>query len=114
MLPDFKMHLNFQYGSGMPFGPPTHQRYQAVYRMPAYRRVDIGFSYQVVSDTKRPRENSPLRHFQDLMLSAEVFNLLQVNNVISYLWVKDVNNQMYAVPNYLTPRLINIKLIGKF
>ena len=114
MLPDFKMHMNFQYGSGMPFGPPTHLRYQAVYRMPSYRRVDIGFSYQIISDSKRPLEHSPLRFFNDLLISAEVFNLLQVNNIISYLWVKDVSNQLYAVPNYLTPRLLNVKLIGKF
>ena len=114
MLPDFKMHMNFQYGSGMPFGPPTHLRYQSVYRMPSYRRVDIGFSYQIISESKRPREHSPFKFFNDLLISAEVFNLLQVNNIISYLWVKDVSNQLYAVPNYLTPRLLNIKVIGKF
>jgi hypothetical protein len=114
MLPDFKMHLNFLFGTGLPFGPPTHLRYQAIYRMPSYRRVDIGFSYQIVSEEKRPREKSPLRNLKDLWISAEVFNLLQVNNTISYLWVKDVSNQLYAVPNYLTPRLLNLKLIGKF
>ncbi|MDQ3192459.1 MAG: hypothetical protein M3Q58_12770, partial [Bacteroidota bacterium] len=75
---------------------------------------DIGFSYQIYSESKRPREKNPLRHLKDLWISAEVFNLLQVNNIISYLWVRDDQNVYYAVPNYLTPRLINVKLVGKF
>jgi hypothetical protein len=113
-LPDFKMHLNFLYGSRLPFGPPTGQRYQQTLRMPPYRRVDIGFSYQVIDEKKRPREHSPLRHLKDLWVSAEVLNLLQVNNTISYMWIKDDSNMYYAVPNFLTPRLINVRLTGKF
>ena len=113
-LPDFKMHLNLLYGSRLPFGPPTYERYKDTLRMPTYRRVDIGFSYQIISESKRPKEKSPFRHLKDLWVSAEVFNLLQVNNTISYLWIKDVTNRLYAVPNYLTPRLLNIKLVAKF
>ncbi len=113
-LPDFKMHLNFLFGSRLPFGPPTHERYKDTLRMPPYRRVDIGFSYQIYSESKRPREQNPMRHLKDLWVSVEVFNLLQVNNIISYLWIRDDQNIYYAVPNYLTPRLINLRLVGKF
>ncbi len=49
-----------------------------------------------------------------MWLSLEVFNLLQVNNTVSYIWIKDVNNQQYAVPNYLTPRQLNLKLLVEF
>jgi hypothetical protein len=114
VLPSFKMHLNFLYGSRLPFGPPAAERHKDVLRMPPYRRVDIGFSYQIYDAEKRPREESFMRHFKDLWISAEVFNLLQIQNTISYLWVKDDQNVYYAVPNFLTPRLINVRLVGKF
>jgi hypothetical protein len=49
-----------------------------------------------------------------MWISLEVFNLLQINNTVSYLWVTDINNQQYAVPNYLTPRQFNLKLQATF
>jgi hypothetical protein len=113
-LPDFKMHLNFLFGTRLPFGAPNHQRYQQTFRMPPYRRVDIGFSYQIIDENKRPKELSPLRHLKTLWVSAEVLNLLDVNNVISYMWIKDDSNRFYAVPNYLTPRLLNVRITGRF
>jgi hypothetical protein len=113
-LPDFKMHLNFLFGTRLPFGAPNHQRYQQTLRMPPYRRVDIGFSYQIIDENKRPKELSPLRHLKTLWVSAEVLNLLDVNNVISYMWIKDDSNRFYAVPNYLTPRLLNVRITGRF
>jgi len=48
------------------------------------------------------------------VVSLEVFNLLQIYNTVSYIWIKDINNRQYAVPNYLTPRLLNIKLTAEF
>ena len=41
-------------------------------------------------------------------------NLLQVNNTVSYVWVTDIYGRQYAVPNYLTPRQLNIKLVAEF
>ncbi|MCF8295917.1 MAG: carboxypeptidase-like regulatory domain-containing protein [Saprospiraceae bacterium] len=108
--PTYKMHLNLVFGSRLPFGPPTHKRYQATLRIPPYRRVDIGFSKQIKSADSKLRAKSPFRHFNEIWLSLEVFNLLQINNTVSYLWIADVSNRMYAVPNYLTPRQLNLKL----
>lgn len=51
---------------------------------------------------------------KSLTLSLEVFNLLGINNTVSYLWIKDVTNRMYAVPNYLTNRLLNLRLQATF
>jgi hypothetical protein len=82
--------------------------------MPSYRRVDIGFSKQIISENSRFSERNPLNYLKSLWLSLEVFNLLQVNNTISYIWVTDVNSMQYAVPNYLTPRQLNLKLIAQF
>jgi hypothetical protein len=112
--PTYKMHLNFVYASPLPFGPPDHDRYKDTLRIPAYFRVDIGFSKQIVGEHSIFSEKNPLRFFKSLWVSAEVFNLLGRLNTISYLWIKDVNNRMYAVPNELTRRLINVKLIARF
>jgi hypothetical protein len=109
-LPSFKMHIALYYGMGLPFGPTnTHERYKSTFRMPDYRRVDIGFSYHLKSDKKEHKANA-LKYLKNVWISAEVFNLLQINNVISYLWVEDVSGRNYAVPNYLTSRQINVKL----
>jgi len=114
MNPSYKMHLAFYYGSSLPFGPPKSERYQQTLRMPPYRRVDIGFSKQIISENSRFEDKNPLHYLKSLWLSLEVFNLLQVNNTISYIWVTDVSGTQYAVPNYLTPRQLNIKLIAQF
>ena len=114
-LPSLKMHIALYYGTGLPFGPSqNHERYKATLRIPPYRRVDLGFSYLLKSENKKIKSNNPLKHFKNIWVSAEVFNLLQINNVISYLWVQDVTGRNYAVPNYLTSRQINVKFHMEF
>jgi hypothetical protein len=108
------MHLRLLYSTGLPFGPPESQRYTQTLRMPDYRRVDIGFSWQFVNEATTFGPKNPFRGFKSMILSLEVFNLLQTFNTISYIWVKDINNKQYAVPNYLTPRLLNLKLAVSF
>lgn len=113
-FPTYKMHLNFVYSTGLAFGPPSHERYKDTLRAPAYFRVDIGFSKMLLSEKHTFKKKSPFRYLRSVWLSAEVFNLLGRLNTVSYLWVKDVNNRQYAVPNELTRRLINVKLHVKF
>lgn len=110
--PTYKMHLNLVFGSGLPFGPPKSPKYQQLYRIPPYRRVDIGFSKQIKGENQNV--NGFLRHFKSVWITAEVFNLLQFSNTISYIWVTDVSGRKYAIPNYLTPRQINVKLAVNF
>ena len=111
--PNYKMHMNLVYGSGLPFGPPQAERYQDVLRIPDYRRVDIGFSAILKSENKDSKIKW-LNTFNSIWISAEVFNLLDINNTVSYLWVSDVSGRQYAVPNYLTSRQVNAKLILSF
>jgi hypothetical protein len=113
-LPDLKMHLNLLFGSGVPFGPPGSERYKQVLRMPPYRRVDIGFSYQVLRENRKLKEKGAGRYLKSVWLSLEVFNLLGTNNTVSYIWVEDVTSRQYAVPNYLTQRQLNLRMIVKF
>ncbi|MEI7595535.1 MAG: carboxypeptidase-like regulatory domain-containing protein [Bacteroidota bacterium] len=110
----FKMHLNLVFGSAMRYGPPNNNRYADTLKMPTYRRVDIGFSKQLKSEKKELPKSSPFHYFKSIWASVEVFNLLQINNTISYLWIKDITNRQYSVPSYLTPRMLNIRIIAKF
>ena len=111
--PNYKMHLNMVYGTGLSFGPPNSEKHQDVLRIPDYRRVDIGFSAVLKDENKKSRIKW-LNAFNSIWVSAEVFNLLDINNTVSYLWVADVSGRQYAVPNYLTARQLNAKLILSF
>ena len=101
------------YGTGLPFGPPKSEKYQDVLKMPDYRRVDIGFSAVIKAEDKKSKIKV-LNKLNSIWISAEVFNLLDIDNTVSYLWVADVSGRQYAVPNYLTPRQLNFKVIINF
>jgi hypothetical protein len=113
---NFKMHLNLQLGTGLPYGAPDGKRYNDLFTMPLYRRVDIGFSWLIIDNEKKNKEN--LSKFNKVIdkiwLSGEVLNLLGVQNTLSYQWVKDVSNTIWPLPNYLTSRRFNVKLYVKF
>lgn len=111
--PSYKMQLSGFFGGRLPTGPPNAERYQDVFRMPAYRRIDLGFSKVLVSSAN-PVNRKLLRNINDLWISLEVFNLLNINNTISYFWVSSIYGDQFAVPNYLTDRKINLKLTVKF
>lgn len=113
-FPDFKMHLNLLFGSGIPYGAPGSAKYLQIHRMTPYRRVDIGFSYQPLKEKREIKPNSLTRHLKSVWISLEVFNLLGINNTVSYLWVEDFANIQYAVPNYLTSRQLNLRVMVKF
>ena len=118
-LPDYKVLLNLIYGSGLPFSPPNISRYDVHFRMPSYKRVDIGFAKVLKREDANLKDGNPFRHFRSIWISAEVFNLLGVRNVISYTWIKTVSNQdnvpgAFAVPNYLTGRRFNVRLTTRF
>jgi hypothetical protein len=108
------MQITLVFGSRLPLGPPDFNRYRDTLRIPPYRRVDIGISKQFIKAGKPLPKSSPFRNLKTLSLSLEVFNLLGVNNTVSYTWIKDVTNRTYAIPNYLTNRLLNLRLQASF
>jgi hypothetical protein len=112
--PAFKMHLALYFGSGLPFGPPNQPRYKAVFRLPAYRRVDIGFAYHLKNESTQFSKLTWFNAVKSAWLTLEVFNLLDINNTISYIWVTDIRARQYGVPNYLTSRRLNLKLTLTF
>jgi hypothetical protein len=118
--PSYRVHLTGFFGTGLPFGMPNSDRFDILARMPAYKRVDIGFTKVFKDDrVKGGRSFANTSWLKSFWVSAEVFNLFDFKNTISYLWVQTVSNQSnesgkYAVPNYLTSRRINIKISAKF
>ena len=114
MNPTYKMSLTFLFGSSLPFGPPNSPKYRHTLRMPPYRRVDVGFSKEIIGEHTKFNPKNPFRVFNTLWITAEILNILGVNNTVSYIWVTDIYGRQYAVPNYLTPRQINVKLIARF
>lgn len=107
--PSFKVHLNLVIGTGLPYGEPN-ARYKQTRTLPSYRRVDIGFSKQLIDEKTKFKAKNPLRHIKSMWISLNVFNLLDISNTISYIWITDVTGTVYGVPNYLTQRQLNFNL----
>lgn len=106
----WKMSLKLAYADGLPFGAP-HRRLDIMpFRAPAYKRADIGMSFRALDNEKRDKKTI----FKNIWIGVDCLNLLGINNVNSYYWITDVTNQQYAVPNYLTGRQINGRVLFEF
>ena len=97
----WRMTLRLAYADGLPFGAPHRGLEAQQFRAPAYKRADIGMSYRALKDKKGIRS---------IWLGLDCLNLFGISNVNSYYWVADVSSRQWAVPNYLTGRLINGKV----
>jgi hypothetical protein len=111
---NFKVHLNLIYGSNMSYNIPNSVKYRNALIIEPYIRADIGFSALLLSDKSQRRSHSPFRAFDNIWASLEVFNLIDRANTISYQLIKDFANDTFSIPNRLTPRLINFKLLARF
>lgn len=108
----FTVQLGLNYGSRLPYGPPDRNRYRDTLRQRAYFRVDIGFGYDMLYKKQNKKDRMKmLRPFSDARINFEIFNLLGINNVLSQQWIQDTQGRYYAIPNYLTQRRFNLKLI---
>ena len=112
--PDYKVHLQINYGSKLPFGPPNSPRYLATGRMKSYQRVDLGFSKSLKNSQRTYSKNHMFYYLKEAWVSAEVLNVLDRGNVASYEWVTDYGNRQYAVENTLSGRRFNVKLSVNF
>jgi hypothetical protein len=111
---NFKVHLNMIYGSNMSYNIPNSVKYRNALIIDPYIRVDVGFSALLLSEKALRRSHSPFRGFDNIWASLEVFNIIDRANVISYQLIKDYANNTFSIPNRLTPRLINFKLLARF
>lgn len=105
----WKISVKGHYASGLPFGAPFKDIEDKPFRFPAYRRVDIGISYCLIkSQISEYGQKSPIK---DMWIGLDAFNILGISNTNSFYWVTDISNNQYAVPNYLTGRQINARIL---
>lgn len=110
------MNLRGHLSQGLPQAAPNSGFFEKGYfRTPAYRRLDIGFAWQALGeDFKIRRSSSFFGSFKNIWFGVDIFNLFDINNTNSYYWITNVFNQQYAVPNYLTGRQLNFKIVADF
>jgi hypothetical protein len=116
--PSIKVNMTFMFGTGLPFSPPN-DNYHQKFRMQPYRRVDIGVSKMLMDKNSELRSSNPFSNFESVWIGLEIFNLLDIRNTVSYTWFRTISSEpgvpdMFAVPNYLTSRRFNVKLVTKF
>ncbi len=115
VIPDLKMYLNMVYNTGLPGGSPSYaDPYDFQTRLPDYKRADLGVSYVLVHEDKL-RDSGWLKPFKELSIGAEIFNIFDVRNSITNTFVRDVYTKVqYSIPNFLTPRVYNVRVTMKF
>jgi hypothetical protein len=117
--PTWRAHINISFVTGIPIISPYNNRYDQYHRLPSYRRVDLGIT-KIIKGRNSPLSGGKiLKYFDEVFAGAEIFNLLDINNTISYLWIKTINNlsgqmRQFAVPDYLTGRSLNFRLSATF
>ncbi|MDO5981327.1 TonB-dependent receptor [Flavivirga spongiicola] len=114
-VPSMKMYLNLVYNTGLPGGSPSYaDPYEYQNRLPAYKRADLGLQFVLV-DAKKQFNNGWKKPFKELSFGFEIYNMFDVQNSITNTWVRDVyTKRQYAIPNYLTPRVFNVRTTMKF
>lgn len=114
-IPTIKLYLNLVYNTGLPGGSPSYSDpYLYQNRLRDYRRADVGFS-KVLIDEQNPSDRKWLQPFKELAIGLEIFNLFDNQNAITNTWVRDVySKNQYAIPNYMTTRVFNVKVNMRF
>jgi hypothetical protein len=111
--PSYKMHLSLFYGGRLPVWAPKTGKTSTHFRMPNYKRIDLGFS-KILIEEDTINKTGFLKNFKSMWIGLEIFNVLDINNTVSYLWISDISGNQYAIPNYLTSRKLNLKLTANF
>ncbi len=114
-IPDMKMYLNLVYNTGLPGGSPSYaDPYEYQNRLPDYKRADLGLLFVLVDENKQ-FSSGWKKPFKALSFGIEIFNIFDVQNSITNTWVRDVySKRQYAIPNFLTPRVFNVRTTMKF
>lgn len=108
-----KVNMRAIWSDGLPFSSPQ-KPYENSFRASDYRRIDIGMSYLLLGENDAARNRGGLKYFKNIWLGLDAFNILDIKNVDSYTWVSDIYGKQYAVPDNLTGRQLNIKLLAEF
>ncbi|RAK70067.1 TonB-dependent receptor [Hymenobacter edaphi] len=110
--PSVRGYVNFVFGSGLPFSPPALPELRGTSKLTrSYKRVDLGFSKVLSLRTIR---SSKFYQPESLWMGLEVLNVFAANNVAGYSYIQDLNGATYGVPNYLSQRVVNLRVIARF
>ena len=109
-----KLNLKGVLSGGLPVTAPRTGYEDGYFRTPTYKRVDLGFSYQLAGGTDAIMDRGFFRNLKNIWLGLDIFNLFDIKNTSSYYWITNIDNHQYAIPNYLTGRQLNIRLIVDF
>lgn len=109
-----KLNLKGVLSGGLPVTAPRTGYEDGYFRTPTYKRVDLGFSYQLAGGTDAIMDRGFFRNLKNIWLGLDIFNLFDIKNTSSYYWITNIDNHQYAIPNYLTVRQLNIRLIVDF
>ncbi|MGS2726393.1 TonB-dependent receptor [Psychroserpens sp. BH13MA-6] len=114
-IPDLKMYLNLVYNTGVPGGSPSYaDPYDFQTRLRDYRRADLGISYVLV-DPNKTYTSAWKQKLKEFSIGVEIFNMFNAQNTITNTWVRDVySKRQFAIPNFLTPRVFNVRLSTRF
>ncbi|MGL5919560.1 MAG: TonB-dependent receptor, partial [Bacteroidales bacterium] len=112
--PKYKFNLKAVFADGVPVSPPHKGRESGFFRTPSYKRIDCGVSRQLIGEQDRFMRNSFFSAFKSIWVALDLFNIANFKNVNSYYWVTDINNNQYAVPNYLISFQVNLRLTAEF
>lgn len=114
-VPNLKIYLNLVYNTGLPGGSPSYaDPYEYQNRLPDYKRADLGLQFVLV-DGKKQFNSGWKKPFKELSFGFEIYNIFDAQNSITNTWVRDVySKRQYGIPNYLTPRVFNVRTTMKF
>ena len=107
----WRMNLKASFADGLPFGPPHTGLEKQVFRAPVYKRIDIGMNFRALNNEDRHLRHNAVRN---IWLGLDCFNIFGFSNVSGYYWVTDIQGSQFAVPNYLTGRMINGRFLIEF
>lgn len=117
-IPNLKLYINMVYQTGLPGGSPSFADpydFETLPRLRDYFRADTGINY-VFTDAQRTFSKGHWLHpFKELTAGFEIYNLFDRLNSITNTFVRDASTQQqFAIPNFLSPRVFNVRFSAKF
>ncbi|MBX0289654.1 carboxypeptidase-like regulatory domain-containing protein [Hymenobacter sp. HSC-4F20] len=113
--PSVKGYVNLVFGTGLPFSPPAEPELRGTSKLTrSYKRVDLGFTKVLTLRTAVEEASGRAVQLKTLWASLEILNILAADNLAGYNYLQDLNGRTYAVPNFLSRRLVNLRVIARF
>jgi len=109
-----KLNLKGVMSGGLPVTVPNTGYENGYFRTPTYKRIDLGLSYELAGGKDAIMDKPLFSYLKHIWLGLDIFNLFDMKNINSYYWITDINGQRFAVPNYLTGRQLNARIIIDF